>query len=571
MPTSTLPLRRKEIPEIKLKKIRKGPRCIKDRSFPVGNQAFFRVFKGDVLTLKLTAEDMINDLQVLLHTDVNGTWEDLAFSESSKGEFYIEVPLKNCGLFRFKVKYSFNFGNSWYWDNVPYTSFFVDPASIKEIRMYTLIPTISGHIGNWIEMLPHIKSMGFNAIHLLPVTELDFSESPYSSKDLFSIDYSYAIPGDGRELLEQFEHFVVEAKNHGIKLCIDLVLNHVGVTSKIAQQCSDWIATDSNEKDTLKRAGCWDNLKWVKWEDLALIKYDHAVDKVRHEIWFYMKKYAVFWANYANYTDGMIRLDNLHSTNKHFFNYLMNSLRSEYPDIAVFAELFSDPVTTEKMVFEDGLNILLATPWFHGYAKQMREFINYIHRTYSRIRYFFPLNSHDSGSPTQEYGSVAATIPRYVVSALMGTGHTGFTQGVEYGVPKKIKFIGRQKQLMLNEKIWGIDFRPTITAIHHTMEEHPALFATGGNLLFIDDDHDAIMAAYRHDQNNPKYGHIILANLDATNKHKISINLKKHLPFLIEHTIKEKISQITTHLSEELFVLEIESCGFRIFETLNAC
>ncbi|MBF0206087.1 MAG: hypothetical protein HQK53_04285 [Oligoflexia bacterium] len=566
-PTDQSKLQRKEIPAIKLKKIRKGPRCIQERSFPVGNQSFFRVFQGDNLTLRVVAEDMINDLQVLLHTDVNGTgnWEDIPFTEVSKGEFAIEVPLKKCGLFRFKIKYSFNFGNSWYWDNVPYSTFYVDPAAVKSIKMYTLIPTISGHIGDWITLLHHIKDLGMNTVHLLPITELDSSESPYAARDIFAIDYSYSIPGDKRDILDQFESFVEEAKKLGIKLCIDLVLNHIGIGSKIAHFCSDWIATDSNEKDTLKRAGCWDNLKWVRWEDLAVIKYDHAVNKVRHEIWYYMKKYAIFWANYAYYTGGMVRLDNLHSTNIQFFHYLNQALRQEYPDLVVFAELFTDPTTTEKMVLDNGINLLLATPWFNGFARQMREFIIYNHKIYSQIRYIFPLNSHDSGSPAQEYGGVKATIPRYVVCALMGTGHTGFTQGVEFGIPKKINFIGRQKKLELSEKNYGYDFSPLISAINRVFDESP-VFRTGGNLHFVDEDHSAIMAAYRFNPQNKEQGMIVIANLDTSSKQTLSINIMKHFPFLIGKILLEKISNRNYTVTTGHLDIELEACGFCILE-----
>ncbi|MBF0297994.1 MAG: hypothetical protein HQK51_04700 [Oligoflexia bacterium] len=558
-------LMRKEIPELKIKKIRKGARCIKERSYPIGNQAFFRVYKGNILVLTVVAEEMINDLQVLLHTDLNGKWEDLSFTETKKGEFSIKVPLNNSGLYRFKVKYSFNGGSTWYWDNVPYTSFYVDPPSMKDIKMYTFIPTISGPIKDWIKLLHHIKNLGFNSVHLLPITELDTSESPYSAHDLFNIDYSYKNPNDTRDLFDQFEEFVEEAKKLEIKLCIDLVLNHIGITSRVARFCSDWIATDSNEKDTHKRAGCWDGLKWVRWEDLALIKFDHADKRIRHEIWYYMKKYALFWANYANYTGGMVRLDNLHSTNIPFFHYLMEALRREYPDLIVFGELFTDPITTEKMVFENGLNLLLATPWFSGYAHQMRDFIKFIHNNYNKIRYMFPINSHDSGSPSQEYGHVEATIPRYVICALMGTGYTGMSQGVEYGLQKKINFIGRQKKIEISTNTWGVDFCSIFKKIHQIFDQNE-MFKLGGNIKFIDDNHPAILAVYRFDHHNTNKGFIILSNLDTTSEHQIEIDFKTHLPFALNTELLEKFSDRKILITDSIIKINLAACGTLIFE-----
>ena len=122
--------------------------------------------------------------------------------------------------------------------------------------MYTLIPAVSGTISDWIDMLPHIAGLGFNAIHILPMTSLDVSESPYSAYDLFSIDSAYN-GHNNRDGFTLFEKFVEKAQELGIRLCFDLVLNHIGIRSKMAHMCPEWIVPDKSEKDGLKRSGCW--------------------------------------------------------------------------------------------------------------------------------------------------------------------------------------------------------------------------------------------------------------------------------------------------------------------------
>jgi len=82
--------------------------------------------------------------------------------------------------------------------------------------------------------------MGFNAVHLLPITTLDTSESPYAAMDLFDIDHSYLVKGSRQGGLSQLEEYIAEARTLNIRLCFDLVLNHVGVHSAMARRAPDW-------------------------------------------------------------------------------------------------------------------------------------------------------------------------------------------------------------------------------------------------------------------------------------------------------------------------------------------
>ena len=99
-----------------------------------------------------------------------------------------------------------------------------------------MVPTVSGTIADWIADPPRIAGMGFNAIHLLPVTALDDSQSPYAAADLFDIDHSYRMTGSGKPGLAKLEEFIEAAKLLGLRICFDLVLNHVGVDSTMVRR-----------------------------------------------------------------------------------------------------------------------------------------------------------------------------------------------------------------------------------------------------------------------------------------------------------------------------------------------
>lgn len=514
---------RRNIPELRSKKIRKGLRSIKSRSYPVGEDSYLRCFIDELLPLKIEFQFTEPNMMVRLSTDVSGQWEDLDFLRQEDSSFTIDLKFKKSGIFRFKVQFSYNQGQTWFWDSVPHTYIYVDPANFRKLKIYTLIPTVSGNFSDWKSELSRIKEMGFDAVHLLPVTALDISESPYSAHDLFSLDYSYNIPGDLRDPLDQWEDFVIEAKRLGIRLCLDIVLNHIGITSKMALLCPDWLATDSSEADSLKRAGCWHGMEWIKWNDLALIKYDHPNKLVKNELWHYMLQYVLFWSHYASFTGGMIRLDNLHSSDQDFLHYLITILKKEYPELVIFAELFTDQNTTSRMVYDYNLNLLMATPWTHPYAGQIREYLNHVHRSYSHLRYLIPLNSHDSRSAVAEYGGASVTVARYAVYSLLGTGHTGVTQGSEFGFKEKIHFIGRQKRIEYStcEHNFSKEFR-----IINDLLEHFSVFQTGSNLLFVDQNHGAAVAGFRFNKEKPSTGFLVIASLDPTGTHELHLNLE---------------------------------------------
>jgi hypothetical protein len=520
-------MRRYPIPILKKGATKKASGAISWRSFPSGPENFIRQNRGESLTLAFKFRTSTGAQLATLHTNISGNWEDIPFLFDREREVWeCQLPCSAIGLFRFRVKYSQNSGGRWRWDSVPYSSLWVDPGGPDGVRLYTLIPAASGTITDWIKLLPHILKLGFNTIHLLPITLQDSSNSPYAAKDLFEIDPRY-LDSSLAHLSgwEQFEQFIATCQKLKIKLCLDLVLNHIGVNSRIVQQTADWIVADPTESDGLKRAGCFDQGQWHLWRDLVLLHYQHPKVPTRKALWHYMTDYALFWANYANLTGGMIRLDNLHSTDQKFLKSVLERVREEFPDLALYGEFFSDMESTQKFIFEYGIQLLLATPWTAPYAEQTRHFLNFVHTQAPQVSYLIPLNSHDSLSTIEEFGDIRATIPRYAIYALLGCGMTGICQGAEYGVNKKVEFIGDDLPLITTGQH---ESAPKLfagfTAINQLLKEHPYL-RSSGNLQFLDGEHGAVIAAKRFAAGENGSSMLLVANLDTSSYWKIEIPL----------------------------------------------
>lgn len=536
------------------------------RSYPVGRQSFSRACKGKNMILTITAEEAFPlevkaNLLTTMNTSNGNEWEKIPFVRIDERTLLCEVKPKHPGLHSFRAEFSIDNGVTWFRDTVPDAWVLVDPPQVDGLRMYTLIPNVSGSIADWKEDIKRIQQMGFNAIHLLPLTMLDTSESPYSAKDLFHIDPGYLSKASQLNGLEQLEEFIAEAKLLNMRLCFDLVLNHIGVDSYMAKQAPDWIVPDLKQPDGLSRARCWTSQGWHYWNDLVLINYEHPSDSIRSEIWAYMIDYALFWAKYANDTGGFVRFDNLHSSNPDFIQELTAKLHSKYPNVGILAEYFADENVLLHTGPQWGLNLNLATPWDYKFVPQLREYLNFIHRVSMHIRYFMPVTSHDSGTPAQEFGSSDSTIPRYVAAALLGTGATGIIQGVEFGEEEKINFIGRKPKMNVSrEAKYGL-FIGKVNAI---LANYPA-FRHGGNCIFVDNGHHAVIAAFRENTGNQLYGFLVVCNFDIYSMQHISIDLSKTLrtkePILYCELLSERLDVFASPHIE----LYLQPCSVQIF------
>jgi hypothetical protein len=543
--------------------MRIGKEGLLRRSFSVVPDDFFRLYRNEDLHLEVEFLADAALAKVFIHTNIDcpqDEWREIEFEKKQDGLYHLTYQVRQCGSYKFKLKYTLDDGATWYWDRVPFSHVMVDPEHLKDIRMYTLILPVSGTIRDWMDLLPEITGLGFNAIHLLPMTSLDETESPYSAFDLFSIDKAY-IGEDEDSGLAVFQEFIEKARERGIRLCFDLVLNHIGTTSRMARTCPEWIVPDKSEKDGLKRSGCWHMNAWMKWEDLVKIYYDHPHQDIRNDVWNYMKKYALFWSYFADLTGGMIRLDNLHSSHEGFITELLEELRRTYPNLVVTAEFFTDSNTVLKKAAEWQINLFLANQWEYPYAADLRNYIGYIHDIGTKVRFHLPITTHDTGAPAQLFGKAEAAVSRYAVTALMGTGQTGIVQGTESGYPEKINFMGRRDKYPFQEN--GM-IAEGIRTINRILGSSP-VFHQAGNLEWIDGGHGAVLGALRRSDKESDKGYLIFANLDIQNSHSLEVDLSaliKNQAFL---RLEDRIDGMRSEIKVDAVLVNIEPCGFRIF------
>lgn len=500
------------------------------RSYPTGRKEFSRAFSGSTLELTVSSADQFPPnaratLVTTLNAKRDGEWIEVPFERSDERTFTCRIVPERPGLYSFWRRFSVDGGATWLHDPIPDAWVLVDPPQVDQMRLYSLIPSVSGTIADWSEELKKIKDMGFNTVHLLPLTTLDKSLSPYAARDLFDIDPGYLAEGTGKSGLAQLEEFIENARSLNIQLCFDLVLNHIGASSIMVQRAPEWIVPDATSPDGFRRARYFSDKGWLPWNDLVLIDYEHPSQQICADIRGYMTEYALFWAQYASYTNGFVRFDNLHSSDKSFVDSLTRALRAQYPNVGIIAEYFTDAGTLLTTIPKWELNLILATPWDSRFVPQLRDYLKYIHSISEHVRFFMPITSHDSGSPAQEFGAVESTIPRYVAAALLGTGATGITQGVEWGLKERINFIGRHPKLTHTGQAMFADF---LRKVNEIVATQPA-FRRGENCQFVDNNHHAVIAAFRKDARPGKSGFLVICNFDILSEHAFEADLSQIL------------------------------------------
>jgi hypothetical protein len=238
----------------------------------------------------------------------------------------------------------------------------------------------------------------------------------------------------------------------------------------------------------------------------------------------------------------------------------------EYPTLGALAEYFTDDVTLLNNVPDCALNLVLATPWGYRFAPELRRYLRYIHRLSDQIRYFLPITSHDSGTPAQEFGYAGSTVPRYVACALLGTGSTGMPQGVEWGAPEKINFIGvRPRQVPPGEP----RLTQMIRSVNALLAGHAA-FRCGGNCEFVDNEHDAIIAAFRSDPDRPNSGFLVACNFDIYHSQRVTCDLARVMGHGGRIKGCERLTEQEASFESTTVSLDLPPCGAAVWE-LRPC
>lgn len=154
-------------------------------------------------------------------------------------------------------------------------------------RIYSLFPPLVGAIPHWEEHLPRIAAMRFNWVFLNPIHQPGGSGSLYAVRDYYRLNPLFQ--GESQKLPDELlRGFLQQAEKHGLKVRMDLVVNHTAKDSPLINEHPDWYMR--NEDGTVRSPRAADDSApnhEVIWGDLAEV--DFANPKGRQELLNYWK------------------------------------------------------------------------------------------------------------------------------------------------------------------------------------------------------------------------------------------------------------------------------------------
>ncbi|OFW82952.1 MAG: hypothetical protein A2018_00140 [Alphaproteobacteria bacterium GWF2_58_20] len=365
--------------------------------------------------------------------------------------------------------------------------------------------------------------MGFTWVFINPIEYPGFSGSLYATKDPTRLHP--LIQGDSPENpAVLIRRFVAAAKDHGLSVMMDMVINHTAKDSLLAETRPQWFAHDEDGQLHSPRAvdpGDTNNV--TIWGDLAEIDW-RAPD-------FRDEKIAYFQARMAASAELGIsgfRYDAAYKLPSDILRTLTQGVKSEFPDLLIIAENLG--CTEEETLAMSGCGIDFfynSSKWWDFRASWLLE--QYEHDRHVAPSISFP-ESHDTERFATELAAYSLTLDtilkwyrlRYLFACAFSTGIM-MPMGYEYGFRKKLD-VCTTRASDWDEEMRDpmFDLCADIQAFNATKDSCPALNTEGPQRL-LSEPGAPVIAMLREDGNHAS---LFLMNRDAHVSHEFpSISL----------------------------------------------
>ena len=141
------------------------------------------------------------------------------------------------------------------------------------LRIYNLFPTLAGTIRTWTTHLPRIAAMGFNAVYVNPFHYPGFSGSLYAVKDYYRLNPRFRA-GEADDDDTLLHGFTEAARGCGLRVIMDLVVNHTSRDSDLVASHPHWFSRDARGNVISPHAtDPADPSQKTVWGDLAELDY----------------------------------------------------------------------------------------------------------------------------------------------------------------------------------------------------------------------------------------------------------------------------------------------------------
>jgi len=303
--------------------------------------------------------------------------------------------------------------------------------------------------------------MGFNWVYVNPIQRTGTSGSLYSIADYFQLNPALLnsnnpTPGD-----DQCRAMIAQAHANGLKLMIDLVINHCAYDSKLLKDHPAWFLREPGGR--IANASCQHGDERVVWADLAQFDHRHTSDPeglFQHCRRIIEHLLALGFAGF--------RCDAAYMVPANFWARLIRETKARHPHVCFAAETLGCSADETRETAAAGFDFVFnSSKWWDMHGWWLIEQYNLIRETAGSIS--FP-ESHDTPRLCEELnGNIEGLKQRYLFSALFSSG-VMMPMGYEFGARKPLHVV------KTTPNDWhqnGVDLQPFIAKVNAVKRSYP--------------------------------------------------------------------------------------------------
>jgi starch synthase (maltosyl-transferring) len=328
------------------------------------------------------------------------------------------------------------------------------------MKIYNLFPLLAGPFKDWKPHLERAANLGFDWIFVNPIQQVGQSRSLYSIKDYFKINPTFLNPRSALSPEEQMREVISIAESLGLKMMVDLVINHCAYDSQIPKEHPEWFA---KEDQRIAHPFCIHNGEKVVWRNLA--RFDHQQSSDTKGLYQFCRKIV-------EYLLGLgfkgLRCDAAYQIPSALWQRLIEETKKKYPETIFIAETLGCSADQVKETARAGFDFIFnSSKWWDFSSPWLLEQYQLTRTTVPSIS--FP-ESHDTPRLAAEmHQNVDALRQRYLFTALFSSG-VMMPIGFEFGFKKPLHVVDTKPDDWENT---GIDLTDYIKYINQIKTEYP--------------------------------------------------------------------------------------------------
>ncbi len=304
----------------------------------------------------------------------------------------------------------------------------------RPIIIYNLFPRLVGHMGRWPEHTARARDMGFDWVYINPVQYPGFSGSLYAVKDYHRINPVFVEPGS-EDPHQDLRRTLAQIHDQGLRVMIDLVINHTAKDSVLVEQHPQWFCHDEQgELVSPSAIDPADTRKVTVWGDLAEVDHEGSAD--REGLWAYFTDLVLHLLDLG--FDGF-RCDAAYKVPPALWEVLVAAAREKHEGVVFAAETLGCRLAEVRWLEGVGLDYLFNSSKYWNFdatwALEQHDEFGALAPSVA-----FP-ESHDTPRLMAETGGqVQVQKQRYAFAALFSAGLM-MPVGFEYGFTKKLDVV----------------------------------------------------------------------------------------------------------------------------------